>query len=66
MTQDLEDIGETLHADADRSVTHVRVLSLRDRVKVAIDNFVEVLSDALGHGVKCLVVESLGFIIGKL
>ena len=51
-SHDLEGISETLNANTDGSVAHVRVLSLYDWVVVAVDHTVQVLGDTLGHAVE--------------
>ena len=65
-THNLESVCEALNTNADRSVTHVRGLSLNDRVEVAVDHLVEVLGDAFGDPVEGLVVELLRRGAGKL
>ena len=62
----LKGVCEALNANADRSVTHVRGLSLYDRVEVAVDHLVEVLGDAFGDPVESLVVELFRRGAGKL
>lgn len=51
-----EGVGEALHTDADRAVTHVAPLGLLDGVVVDIDDAVEVVSDDLHDVVQFLEV----------
>ena len=65
-THNLESVCEALNTNTDRSVTHVRSLSLHDWIEVAVNHLVEVLRDALGDPVEGLVVELLRLGAGKL
>ena len=56
-----ERIGETLHTNADRAVTHVRVARLNDGVVVGVDDAVKVERDHLGD-----VVEPLEVVLASL
>ena len=65
-THHLERICQSLHANTDRSVSHVRGSSLRDGIVVAVDNFVQIFGDSLGDFMKILVIKSFGFKVREL
>ena len=54
-----EGVGETLDADSDRSVTHVRASRLLDRVVVDVDDLVEVSRHDFSHFLQLRKVERL-------
>jgi hypothetical protein len=55
-SQGHESVGETLDTETDRSVTHVRVFGLDDRVVIDVDDSVQVLGNNLGNSVELLKV----------
>lgn len=55
-TKSHEGIGETLHTDTDRPVTHVGVLGFLYWVVVDVNDLVQVASYSLGDGVQLLKV----------
>ena len=54
-----EGVGETLDADSDRAVTHVRATRFLDRVVVDVDDLVEVSCDDFRHLLQLREVERL-------
>ena len=56
--EECEGVSETLDAQPDRAVAHVRVPCLHDRVVVAIDDLVEVARDVVDDLVQRLMVEA--------
>ena len=65
-THNLESVCEALNANANRSMAHVRGLSLHNRVEVAVDHLVEVLGDTFSDPVEGLVIELFRRGAGKL
>jgi hypothetical protein len=59
-------ISESLNADSNWSVTHVRVLCLLDRVEISVNNSVQVSCNAFSYFVKELVVKLPSGLISKL
>jgi hypothetical protein len=49
-----------------RSVAHVTLFGLRNRVIVGIDDLVQVLGDYLGDSMQSLKVKNLCFLLDKL
>jgi len=46
-------------------MTHVRVFGLLDGIEVTIDDFVQVLGDALGHLVKLHEIKFISVVVSK-
>lgn len=53
----LKGISESLHTDTNRSMFHVRVASLFDRIVVSVDYLVKVFGDTLCHPMQSNIVE---------
>lgn len=64
-TQSKEGIGKTLDTNTNRSMAHVAVASLYDRVVVDINNLVEVANDNLSDFVKLLKVISALVVVNE-
>ncbi len=64
--QSQEDIGQTLNANADGTVTHVRTTGFFYGVEILVDNSIEILSDDLSDFMQLLEVElSILYVLGQ-
>ena len=61
----LECIGKPLDSDTNWPMSHVRNLSLFDRIVIAINNSVEIFSHSLCNFMQSLVIKGLSFVISE-